>query len=63
MDQEGTFSVPCPTCGGVVEWWHIEGSLGASGINCTQCHRIFTKLEWAAIESGRRMHEEEGSND
>jgi hypothetical protein len=46
----------------VVEWGRIEGSLGANVIHCTKCDRVFTNPEWAAIELGRRAHEE-GSND
>lgn len=60
--DSGTYSAPCPTCGGVVEWGRIEGSLGANVIHCTKCDRVFTNPEWAAIELGRRAHEE-GSND
>ncbi len=66
MDDWGTYDIPCPTCGGPVEWWYFgpdcRGNPGSSGINCTKCKRVFTREEWKAIELGHKLHEE-GSDD
>lgn len=65
MDNSGTYSTPCPTCGGTVEWWwyssDCRGNPGGSGIHCTKCKRNFSRKEWESVELDPRPQEEPGS--